>query len=288
MTKQEITESIVSCAEKLGHVPSITEFMKMMPISRRQVRRHFGSYTRALEACNLEPPRSGGGGNKVPLEKLFLDWVAVAQGLKKIPSMGEYEMLGKYSTNPLVRAFGSWRQVPYGMKQFAERSGLAEQWQAELGLVGGTTGGEAGGTAMAPATISPHWSAALLNRPAYGPPMWPGPLVYAPVNEQGVIFLFGAVAWHLGYVVQRWQTEFPDCEAIRRVSQDRCQLVRAEMEYESRNFLKHMHDASKCDLIICWKHNWPECPLEVVELRTLVTPELFARAFPPELYGGGR
>jgi len=22
-----------------------------------------------------------------------------------------------------------------------------------------------------------------------------------------------------------------------------------------------------CDMIICWKHNWPECPLEVLELR---------------------
>jgi hypothetical protein len=28
-----------------------------------------------------------------------------------------------------------------------------------------------------------------------------------------------------------------------------------------------MHEASKCDLIVCWKHNWPECPLEVIELR---------------------
>jgi hypothetical protein len=27
-----------------------------------------------------------------------------------------------------------------------------------------------------------------------------------------------------------------------------------------------MHKASECDLIICWKHNWKECPLEVVEL----------------------
>jgi hypothetical protein len=30
---------------------------------------------------------------------------------------------------------------------------------------------------------------------------------------------------------------------------------------------RHMHEASKCDLIICWRHNWAECPLEVLELR---------------------
>jgi len=286
MTKQEIQEQIVACAEKLGHTPSVMEFMKTTPISRRQVRRHFGSYTRALEACNLESPRSGGGGNRVPLEKLFLDWATVTQTLRKTPSMGEYEMLSKYSTRPLTRHFGSWRQVAYGLKQFAERSGLAEQWQAELALVGGTASGEAGGAAMVRSTSGPHLSTARLGRPAFGPPMWPGPMTHAPVNEQGVIFLFGAIAWQLGYVAQRWQAEFPDCELIRRVGEDRCQLVRAELEYESRNFLKHMHELSGCDMIICWKHNWPECPLEVLELRKVVTAEMFAAAFPAQLYAG--
>jgi hypothetical protein len=29
---------------------------------------------------------------------------------------------------------------------------------------------------------------------------------------------------------------------------------------------KHGHDPKKCDVIVCWVHNWPECPLEVIEL----------------------
>ena len=103
--------------------------------------------------------------------------------------------------------------------------------------------------------------------PTYGPPMWPGPLAYAPVNELGVVFLFGWMAPQLGYVVHRLQPEFPDCEAMRLVGEDTCQLVRIEFEHESRNFLKHMHDVKGCDLIICWRHNWPECPIEVLELR---------------------
>jgi hypothetical protein len=90
------------------------------------------------------------------------------------------------------------------------------------------------------------------------------------VNELGVIFLFGAMSWQLGFVIHKLQAEFPDCEAMRRVSEDRCQLVKIEFELESRNFLRHMHDPSKCDLIVCWRHNWPECPLEVLELRTLL------------------
>jgi hypothetical protein len=270
-------EVIVGCAGKLEHVPSFSEVVKMAQISRRQIRKHFGSYTRALRECNLDRKETGGGGQKLPLERLFADWAGVVQRLKKLPSMGEYEMLSKYTTGPLVRRFGSWRQVPYGLKQFAEARGLAEEWKSELGLVMtggasmvGAAAGEIAGTGMAPAPVPAHWPPALFNRPAYGPPMWPGPLAYAPANELGVVFLFGAMAQQLGFVVHRLQTEFPDCEAMRRVGDEKCQLVRIEFEYESRNFLKHMHDASGCDLIVCWRHNWPECPLEVVELRKLL------------------
>jgi hypothetical protein len=29
-------------------------------------------------------------------------------------------------------------------------------------------------------------------------------------------------------------------------------------------------------VIVCWVHNWPECPLEVVELRAVVNAQLTA------------
>jgi hypothetical protein len=97
--------------------------------------------------------------------------------------------------------------------------------------------------------------------------MRPCPLVCGPVNEQGVIFLFGVMAEKLGFVVLRIQTEFPDCEALMQVEEVKWERVRIEFEYESRNFLKHLHEAGECDVIVCWRHNWPECPLDVVELR---------------------
>jgi len=35
--------------------------------------------------------------------------------------------------------------------------------------------------------------------------------------------------------------------------------------------LKFLKLAKKgCDPIVCWKHNWAECPLEVLELSKLV------------------
>jgi hypothetical protein len=69
---------------------------------------------------------------------------------------------------------------------------------------------------------------------------------------------------------RRMQAEFPDCEALRQVKQDRWQRLRIEFEFESLNFVKHGHDVKGCDMIVCWKHNWPECPLEVVELSKFV------------------
>ena len=107
----------------------------------------------------------------------------------------------------------------------------------------------------------------IKNRPVYGPLLRPYPLIHGPINEAGVIYLFGTMAERLGFVVTRIQSEFPDCEAMRLVDEDRWQRVWIEFEYESRNFLKHLHDANGCDMIVCWKHNWPECPLEVLELR---------------------
>jgi hypothetical protein len=45
------------------------------------------------------------------------------------------------------------------------------------------------------------------------------------------------------------------------------QRVRAEIEFLSRNFLQHFHDPKECDLIVCWENNWPDCPLEGIELK---------------------
>ncbi len=94
-------------------------------------------------------------------------------------------------------------------------------------------------------------------------------LQHSPVNEQGVVFLFGMVCKDLGYLVEAVQTGFPDCEAKRCVDKNsqRWERVRIEFEFKTSNFLKHGHNAELCDVVVCWQHDWPDCPLEVVELR---------------------
>lgn len=112
----------------------------------------------------------------------------------------------------------------------------------------------------------------LTNRPTYGNPIDFRGLRHEPVNENGVVFLFGIVARELGFLVEAVQAGFPDCEAKRQIAPGKWQRVRIEFEYESRNFLAHGHDVDGCDVIVCWHYNWADCPgsLEVVELCSLI------------------
>jgi|SRR6267378_4328508 len=113
-----------------------------------------------------------------------------------------------------------------------------------------------------------HYSK-LEGRPTYGDPIDFRGLRHEPVNEQGVVFLFGMIAKELGYMVEGVQTGYPDCEAKRQVKRGRWQTVKIEFEFESKNF---DHAPDGCDIIVCWRHNWPDCPkhIEVVELSSIV------------------
>jgi hypothetical protein len=258
MTREEVRAAILALAEKLKQVPTVPELMKHTGIDRTEIRKHFGNYKQALEECNLEVPERG---RKVAIDRLFADWAEVVRGLKRLPTGFEYEQRSKYSIRPLKRCFGSWELVPERMKLYAEEHGLAGEWSDVLELVGQGGGQRGGGaTSTGPARVED-------DRPTYGQLIGAWGHVYGPTNEAGVLCLFGAMAEPLGFLIVKVQAEFPDCEAVRLVGKDRNKPVKIEFEYQSRNFLRHMHDPSKCDIIVCWEHNWPECPLEVIELK---------------------
>ncbi|HEY0350430.1 MAG TPA: hypothetical protein VGC60_20000, partial [Pyrinomonadaceae bacterium] len=103
----------------------------------------------------------------------------------------------------------------------------------------------------------------------FGEPLNFRGLLHAPINEQGVVFLFGMISKELGFVVESVQNPFPDCVAKRLIDKRRrlWHEVRIEFEFESRRFVKHEHAHPNCDLIVCWEHNWPDCPLEVISLK---------------------
>ena len=81
-------------------------------------------------------------------------------------------------------------------------------------------------------------------------------MITAPVNEAGVMVLFGAMATRLGFAILHLQAGVPDCEALRLCRDERWRLVLIAFEFESRNFVMHGHNQDGCELIVCWKHTW--------------------------------
>ena len=93
-------------------------------------------------------------------------------------------------------------------------------------------------------------------------------LRHAPINQNGVIFLFGMVSRELGFIVEAVHDAFPDCEAKRDIGENRYQRVRIKFEYKSSDFKSKGHEPAGADIIICWIHDWPDSPLEVLELKS--------------------
>lgn len=144
-----------------------------------------------------------------------------------------------------------------------------------------------GGVSPASLPTKPPWRS--VGARASGPPLAFRGMASAPVNEMGVVLVFGMVAADIGYAVEAIGTAFPDCNAKRLVtdgpratsgragavgvlgvSDGRWEPVRVEFEYRSRNFYYHGHEVDECDVIICWQHDWPDCPLEVLALEDVV------------------
>jgi hypothetical protein len=279
VTKEEVITAIKECAEKLGHVPSRKELQKAAKISIRTVRKLFGTYTQALHECGME---RRGSGYQVSLEELFAEWAMLVRRLGKIPTITDWELRAQHSIRPLVNRFSGWPKVPGGMLEYARKNGVESEWKDVLDLASAYVARRRGPTlTSAPTACTPSGQRTLPGLPGfkmpilpglpiYGTPLMPAAMVTAPTNEAGVMFLFASMARELGYAALKVQTEFPDCIALRRVGHERSQLVRIECEYESKNFLAHLHDVKGCDMIVCWRHNWPECPLEVLELCNLV------------------
>jgi len=109
-----------------------------------------------------------------------------------------------------------------------------------------------------------------------GSPMNFRGMMYKPINEQGVVYLFGLVAEDLNIRVESIQQGYPDCTAIRYLGKGRWGRINIEFEYNSSNFIQHGHDPKNCDVIVCWnddlneeqKENLKRQGVEVIELKS--------------------
>jgi hypothetical protein len=109
-------------------------------------------------------------------------------------------------------------------------------------------------------------------------------MLHAPVNAAGVVLLFGVLARELGFAIahvsgapvsgaqvggQVSACEPPSCEARRRHGDvwERRRLAFAFASQDLKGRELKNRDPAGCDLLVCWTHDWPDCPVEVVELK---------------------
>jgi hypothetical protein len=103
----------------------------------------------------------------------------------------------------------------------------------------------------------------------YGEPIDFRGLRHAPINEQGVVYLFGMVSRELGFYIEAIQQGFPDCEGkyLYDRKKDLWAKARIEFEFRASSFKEHGHDPNGCNFVVCWINDWPDCPMTVIELR---------------------
>lgn len=100
--------------------------------------------------------------------------------------------------------------------------------------------------------------------------------MFIPTNEQGVIVRFVQECTAHDCQIESINTSYPDATILHHGNR---WLV--EFEYKSSNFLDHGHDIRKCDMIICWTHDYRECPLPVLALSEPASWGSFRLSKPP-------
>lgn len=283
--KEKLIEILKDIAKDLNTTSVARhEFLRRSGASERNIQRLFGSYNELVLAAGLSPrsfPTSDAP--KYSDEDLLNEVVRVLRLPNSKLTRVFFEQNASISASVCERRFGGWintikaaggllkpgeeadilqRIREYTAPNFPPRRAMMPAEESVDDQDVGAPQPESAEQAVEPAGLSNLYGDFINFRG----------LQHAPVNEQGVVFLFGMICRELGYVVEIVKQGFPDCEAKRRVRSKAVmwQRVRIEFEYQSRNFRQHGHDPDQCDVIVCWEDNWPECPLEVVELRSIL------------------
>ena len=273
IARKSVLEAVRKAAAAAGAGRlTLDRFLAGSGLRQCDVFRYYSRWNEVLQAAGCDVLKE-----PIKTEQLLADWGGVARKLKGVPSLKSYELHGKYNASTLGHRFGAWSKVCGAFREFAARK---KDWADVMKMIESAhletrygrgyrrMGAEGGAPSR---SRGRKWVTTRQRRKdevSFGAPLNLFALRYEPVNENGVIYLFGILAERLGFSTEAVRAAFPDCIAKRQVGEKDWRNVRIEFEYESRNFREHGHDPEGCDMIVCWNHNWAECPpgLEVVAL----------------------
>jgi hypothetical protein len=231
------------------------EYEKHSKAGVNTIIRRLGSWNAALKKAGLSAKNL----QNISDEELFAEIERVWNRLGRQPNYGEIKRLGKFSLGPYERRFGGWTKaveefVLWKEKNEGDRFGDLKE--------------------IKPNILPSHPKKSHGTRKVeYGEPIEFLGLRHAPLNEQGVVYLFGILSKQLGFIIEAVRTDFPDCEGKRQIpgKQGRWERVAIEFEYKSSNFKEHGHNPDECDVIVCWEHDWKDCPVDVISLKEVMS-----------------
>jgi hypothetical protein len=255
-SKEELLNLIGQLAKKLKrNYVAKSEFTEETGIIWRPIHRLFGGWEQFAKQAGLGIHPA----HKIKIQdiSLFKEYFRITEELDRFPSYTEFARRSDYSIGVYENRFGNFTEFRKHALKYGLDNGLIKPEIAQPAIESIRTKSIAKRRSYEP----------LGDRPVLGERIDFRGLLHAPVNELGVVYLFGILSEDLGFIVESVQSGFPDCEGKRRLKNNRWQRVRIEFEYISSNFVVHQHDITKCDLIICWEHDWKNCPLEVISLK---------------------
>jgi len=268
ISREDMIEAAKRAAKESSIPLTCMEFIRRTGISKWQINRLFpeGRWTelRTLAGIDRHPMDRPTLSN----DDLLAEFHRLVTQAGRIPTWAVFNAKAKMGSDSLMRRrFGSsagpLRAYQAWLKANHPESPILERLSAKL----------QNGVVPRPESpdldfVVPRWGGS--SGPLFGPPINFRGLRHAPINEHGVVYIFGMVSYELGFIVEALQSSFPDCEAKRCMDKDRWQRVRIEFEFRSSDFHRHGHPVGGADLIVCWKHDWPDCPVEVLELRSAI------------------
>lgn len=262
--RETILAEIRRLAEEQGSKTlSRSVFKRETNISEHQLLKYFSSWNDAVEAAGLTPVLF----RRMDDDLLFGEMLQVFLANGGVSTRTQFNRLCRYSVEVYKKHFGQWESILLAFREWLEESGEEFPYFDQLPQRGSLSAQRTTSEKKTPVTAY-----APAGSTRYGTFLNFRGLQHAPTNEQGVVFLFGMVCSDLGFAVEAVKSGYPDCEAKRRINRqhDQWERIRVEFEFKASEFKNHGHNPDNCDLIVCWINDWPDCPLEVLELRKAI------------------
>src|SRR5690606_29477691 len=133
---------------------------------------------------------------RVPEDEIFAAMAACFLAAGCITGRGAFEQHFAYSDNIISRRFGTW---PRALEAFAEWAAVHDADFPLRAALAERIGQSAPKAAPPAPRCTPPWPPR--GGREHGPPLGFRAMLHAPVNEHGVVLLFGMVAGDLGYAI---------------------------------------------------------------------------------------